>query len=84
MIVNIAWRRSGCDEQVHAFPLAQIAEAGRGYLEAVCSHTAPPTALQPTVGRPSQNTCSHCLLIIDDRLADAGGDPGPHGTIPPP
>ncbi len=84
MIANIVWRRSGYDEQVHAFPLAQIAEPGRGYLEAVCSHSAPPTALQPTAERPGQSTCSHCLLIVGGRLADAGGDPGRHGTVPPP
>jgi hypothetical protein len=30
-MVNIVWRRSGYDKQVHAFSLAQIA-SGRSYL----------------------------------------------------
>lgn len=82
-MVNVVWRRSSYDQQVHAFPLAQVAEAGRRYLEAVCSHSAPPVALEPTLDPPGMGTCMSCLLILGDRLADAGGDPGRHGTPPP-
>ena len=40
-MVDVVWRRSSYDNRVHAFSLAQIASA-RSYLEALCSHTAPP------------------------------------------
>ncbi len=75
---------------MHALPLAQVAEANRAYLEAICSHTAPPSLLEPVAhvaGHWSAlldaSTCMACLLIVGDQLADAGGDPGQHGTIPP-
>ena len=73
MIVNIVWRRSGYDRQVHAFPLAQIAEANRAYLEAICSHSAPPSVLEPTARRPGRDTCRPCLFVLGNRLDDAGG-----------
>lgn len=44
MIANVAWLRSGRDNQVHAFVLTQVAEPGRAYLEALCKHSAPPAA----------------------------------------
>ena len=83
MMVNVVWRRSSRDKQVHAFVVAQIAEPGRSYLEALCRHAAPHAALEPTRHRPGQDTCMHCLLSVGGRLADAGGDPGRHGTPPP-
>ncbi len=56
--VNIVWRRSGYDKQVHAFSLAQIA-SGRSYLEAICEHTAPPAVLEPVL-RPGADACRVC------------------------
>ena len=88
--MNVVWRRSGHDDQVHAFPLAQAAEPGRGYLEVLCTHSAPPTVLKPAVHLAGHwsalldvSTCMACLLIVGDQLADAGGDPGRHSTPPP-
>ena len=83
MIANVVWRRSSRDGQVHAVLLPKVAEPGRSYLEAVCRHSAPPSALEPAVHRPGQDTCMHCLLSVGGRVADAGGDPGRYGTAAP-
>ena len=83
MMVNVVWRRSGYDQQVHAFPLGQVAEAGRSCLEAICSHTAPPAILEPTGDRPRRDACRPCLFVLGNRLADAGGDPGRYGSPAP-
>ncbi len=80
-MVNTVWRRSGYDNQVHAFSLAQIA-SGRSYLEAVCEHTVPPAVLEPVL-RPGRDACRPCLFVLGNRLADAGGDPGRYGTAVP-
>ena len=83
IIANVVWRHSSRDRQVHAFVVAQVAEPGRRYLEALCRHSAPPAALQPAVHRPGGSTCMHCLLSVGGRVADAGGDPGRHGSAAP-
>ena len=80
-MVNVVWRRSGCDKQVHAFSLAQIA-SGRSYLEAVCEHIVPPAVLEPVL-RPGPDTCRPCLSVLGNRLADAGGGPGRYRTAHP-
>lgn len=84
-MVNVSWRGSGHDGQVHAFPLGQAAEPGRRRLEAVCSHSARPAALEPAGHRGhwsallDASTCLPCLAIVGDQLADAnrlaGGGP---------
>ena len=45
-MVNISWRRSAKDDQVHAFPVVQVAEP-RSFLVAICSHSVRPAALEP-------------------------------------
>ena len=76
MMVNIAWRRSGHDGQVHAFPLAQVAEPGRSYPEAICSHSAPPSVLEPAGYRPGQNHVDgHWAALLDKKQLP--GVPGP-------
>ena len=79
-MVNISWRRSARDQQVHAFPEAQAAEPR--YLEALCSHSAPPAVLEPAVhvaGHWSAlldaSTCLPCLVVVSDLLAYAGRQP---------
>ncbi len=77
MLVNVVWRRSVKDDQVHAFDLAQIAEP-RSFLVAICSHSARPTALAPAGHRAhgsallDVSACLACLSIVGDQLADAG------------
>lgn len=83
MMVNIVWRRSGRDKQVHAFAATQIIEVERGYLKAVCSHITPPAALEPTGHMPNQDTCTDCLHIVGGRSAGSVGDAGRHGPPPP-
>ncbi len=78
VMVNISWRRSSKDDRVHAFPLGQITEPGRRYLEALCSHCARPGMLEPAGHRGhwsallDVSTCLGCLVLVSDRLADAG------------
>ena len=86
MIANIAWRRSVRDQRVHAFGV-EVVEAGRRHLLAVCSHSAPPAALEPAGHRGhwqallDVSTCLSCLVIVSDLLAaDTGRQPG----TPPP
>ncbi len=83
-MVNIVWRRSGRDQQVHAFRPEQVAE-NRIYLVAICSHIAPPAVLEPVVhvaGHRSAlldvRTCLPCLVIVSNQLAEARhGAPSP-------
>ena len=76
-MVNVSWRRSTYDDQVHAFPVAQVAEP-RSFLVAICSHSARPAALEPAGYRGhwsallDASTCLGCLAIVGDQLADAG------------
>ncbi len=83
-MVNISWRRSAKDDQVHAFPVAQVAEP-RSFLKAICSHSVRPAALELAGHRGhwsallDVNACLACLAIISDQLADAGRP----GTPPP-
>ena len=85
--MNIVWRRSSYDQQVHAFRPEQVAEAGRGYLEAICSHSLPPAVLEPVahVAGPwsallEPSACLPCLATISDLLVEAGRQTG---TAPP-
>ena len=78
MVVNIAWRRSAKDHQVHAFPL-EVAEPGWMRLEALCSHSARAAAVEPPGHRGhwqallDPDTCLTCLVVISDLLfAEAG------------
>ncbi len=50
VMVNISWRRSTKDDQVHAFDLAQIAEP-RSFLVALCSQAAVVHISCPQLGR---------------------------------
>lgn len=78
--MSVSWRRSGDDDQVHAFPLGQIAEPARRHLEALCSHSPPPAALEPAGHRGhwsallDPRACLPCLVVVSDQLTDAGGD----------
>ena len=75
-MVNISWRRSAKDDQVHAFPAVQAAEA-RSYLRALCTHTVRPVAVEPVGHRGhwpallDVSACLACLAIVCDQLADA-------------
>ena len=77
MLVNVVWRRSAKDDQVHAFPAVQAAEP-RSFLVAICSHSARPAALEPAEHRGhwgallDLRACLACLAIVSDQLADAG------------
>ncbi len=86
-MVNISWRRSAKDDRVHAFPLVQIAEP-RSYLVALCRHSVRPVAVEPAGHRGNWSalldvsTCLGCLVLVSDRLADAGR-PGPGSAASP-
>ena len=79
MTVNVSWRRSGRDGQVHAFP--QVAEP-RSFLVALCSHSTRPAALGPLLGIAATGArCStrapacRAWSSVSDLLAYAGRQP---------
>ncbi|HEU0086729.1 MAG TPA: hypothetical protein VFQ77_03625, partial [Pseudonocardiaceae bacterium] len=51
----VRWAHSARDGQVHAFPI-EDSQRGR-WLQAVCSHTAPPAALGSSLPTPYCLTC---------------------------
>ena len=80
--MSVSWRRSGYDDQMHAFPAEQVPERGRRYV-ALCSHSVPPASLEPAGHRGhwsallDPSACLPCLVAVSDQLADARADRAP-------
>lgn len=72
--VWVRWSHSARDGQVHAFPL-EDSQRGR-WPQAVCTHTAPPTAVGSATAGPR---CPKCVLGVS-----ASGTGRRHRRIAPP
>jgi hypothetical protein len=66
------WWHSRYDDQVHAFPLAQITEVGRRMLAARCRHATPRDLIVDTA---DGMRCFRCLLLVDAAESPARGTP---------
>jgi hypothetical protein len=56
------WWHSQYDDQVHAFPLAQITQVGRGMLAARCDHSAHRDLIVDTA---AGMRCFRCVLLVN-------------------
>ena len=72
MTAPFIWWHSRYDDQVHAFPLAQITEVGRRILAARCAHSAHRDLIVDTA---EGMRCFRCILLVNSPESPARATP---------